>query len=325
VTGRILVVGDANVDLVLQGDIVPRFGQAEQTLDRADLVLGGSACIMASGIAKLGIATSVVGVVGDDEFGAITRNALVAAGVETSALRVDHTVPTGISVILSAPDDRSILTLPGTVPLLSAAEVRDAVELTDPDHVHFASYFLQPVLARELPGLLTWLRQRGIRSSLDTNWDPDERWSGLGDVLPLLDYLFPNLHELRAIAAALGVSGTSGVVNPDDETLARGLASRGPTVVVKAGADGGWSVTANGAVARAAGPAVDVVDTTGAGDSFDAGYLAAVLSGVGDEQTRLAWAATAGSLSTLGRGGTVAQPTRAELLAGLLAGLLDRP
>jgi sugar/nucleoside kinase (ribokinase family) len=180
-----------------------------------------------------------------------------------------------------------------------------------PDHVHFASYFLQPTLASELPALLSWLRGRGIRTSLDTNWDPAERWSGLADVLPRLDILLPNLEELRAIAAALG--GASA----DDESAARFVSKIGPTVVVKAGADGGWSLGRTVPLASAPGLVIDVVDTTGAGDSFDAGYLAAVAHGIDDESLRLRWAAVAGSLSTLAMGGTAGQPVARELRAAL--------
>jgi len=86
---RILVVGDANVDLVLTGDVVPRFGQAEQLLDGASLVLGGSASIVASGLAKLGVDTHLVAVVGDDEFGAFTRKALERARVGVGSIVID--------------------------------------------------------------------------------------------------------------------------------------------------------------------------------------------------------------------------------------------
>ena len=75
-TSTVLVVGDANVDLILQGDIVPRFGQAEQLLESASLVLGSSAGIMASGLAKLGVETTLLAVIGDDEFGRFTRSEL---------------------------------------------------------------------------------------------------------------------------------------------------------------------------------------------------------------------------------------------------------
>jgi sugar/nucleoside kinase (ribokinase family) len=223
--------------------------------------------------------------------------------VRTDAVLVHPEGATGISVILSTPGDRSILTAPGVLPLLRAEHVRRAVDDLSPAHVHFASYFLLTDLAAELPQLLGWLRDRGITTSLDTNWDPAEQWAGLPEVLAAVDILLPNLEELRAIAAAVGASGS-------DESVA---ASLGPVVVVKAGADGGFSVAPGREIARADGLVIDVVDTTGAGDSFDAGYLAALAEGVTDEVTRLRWATVAGSLSTRAAGGTAAQATRADL------------
>jgi ribokinase len=301
----VLVAGDANVDLVLRGDVVPRFGQAEQLLDSGELVVGGSASIVACGLARLGVPTALAARVGDDVFGRFMADALDAIGVDTRPVSVDTAVPSGMSVILSAPHDRAILTVPGTIPTLGAADVVAAAG--EAQHVHVASYFLQPGLAAELPALFAELRSRGITTSLDTNWDPSERWEGLAAVLPHVDYLLPNLEELRAIAAALGTSPG------DDESSARSLAARGPRVVVKAGAEGGWSLAHGLPVVRAAGLSVAVVDTTGAGDSFDAGYLAALSYRVDDEAERLRWAATAGSLSTLGAGGTAAQATLAEI------------
>jgi sugar/nucleoside kinase (ribokinase family) len=306
---RVLVAGDANVDLVLRGDVVPRFGQAEQLLDSADLTLGSSAGIVAHGLARLGIPTGLAARVGDDEFGRLTLGWLAGAGVDTSTVAVDPHLPTGLSVILSAPADRSILTLLGSIPTLTGDDVLAAS--AGCSHVHFASYFLLAGLAAELPGVLAELRSRGIMTSLDTNWDPAERWAGLASVLPLVDVLLPNLEELRAIALSLGAAAGS------DEQLARLLAALGPRVVVKAGRHGGWSVQHDGDVVRAAGLVLDAVDTTGAGDSFDAGYLAAVASGVSDEADRLRWATVAGSLSTRAAGGTTAQTDRAELLSNL--------
>ena len=307
----VLVAGDANVDLVLRGDVVPRFGQAEQLLDSGELVLGGSASITAAGLARLGVPTTLVARVGDDAFGRFTTDALAATGVNTSMIETDVTLPTGISVILSAPGDRAILTVPGTIPTLGTASVLAA--LGSARHVHFASYFLQPSLAAGLPNLLAELRSRGITTSLDTNWDPSETWLGLRDVLPHLDLLLPNREELRALGAAIGAAPGS-----SDEDIARHLAARGPRIVVKAGGDGGWSVAHESPLSTAPGLSVDVIDTTGAGDSFNAGYLAAIAHNIGDETERLHWATTAGSLSTLGAGGTGAQATLADLTAARL-------
>lgn len=311
----VLVVGDANPDLLLTGDTVPRFGQAEQLLDTADLRLGGSAAIVACGLARLGAATALAAVVGGDgdggadRFGSFVLDELRCAGVDVSAVTVDDAVPTGLSVVLSEPDDRAILTLPGTIPSLTAAAVREAVERLRPRHVHIASYFLQPGLAASLPELLGWLGGRGITASLDTNWDPSERWSGLDEVLRRVAVFLPNREEALAIAAAVTGTAPAGL-----EAAASALSELGCRVVVKAGPEGGIAFEGGARAASAAGLRVEVADTTGAGDSFDAGYLAALLDGVADEEERLRWAATAGSLSVRGRGGTAAQATRQDLL-----------
>jgi len=309
----VLVVGDANPDLILAGDTVPRFGQAEQLLDRADLVLGGSGSIAACGLARLGVVTGMVAVVGNDMFGTLVRDRLLARGVDVGGVSTDLRTPTGLSVILTdGEDDRAILTLLGTVPGLDAAQVLARVEASAPRHVHLASYFLQPGLAAALPGVLDELRGRGITTSLDTNWDPAERWTGLAEVLPRVDILLPNRAEVLAIAGALGVQTGGDVV-----VAARGLAAYGCRVVVKCGAEGAVSVGPDLRTARVVGPVVEVVDTTGAGDSFDAGYLAAVLGGVTDESERLRWATVAGALSVRAAGGTAGQATAEELRAGL--------
>lgn len=308
----VLVVGDANPDLVLTGDNVPRFGQAEQLLDSADLLLGGSAAIVACGLARLGIRTALAAVVGHDGFGDFMLARLREAGVDVSAVTEDAERPTGLSVILDQPGDRAILTLPGTIPALSAEAVLEACDRLQPQHVHLASYFLQPHLAAHLPALLDALAARGITLSLDTNWDPAERWAGVEELLRRVNLFLPNREEALAIASAL--RGES-VVDLDDAASA--LSELGCRVVVKAGAAGGLAFERGARVAAAPGLTLEVVDTTGAGDSFDAGYLAAFLAGVADERERLRWAAVAGSLSVRGRGGTAAQGTRAEL-AGVL-------
>ncbi|MGO1955598.1 carbohydrate kinase family protein [Microbacterium sp.] len=309
----ILLVGDANVDLVLRGDVVPRFGQAEQLLDRADLVLGGSASIVASGTARLGAPTALIARVGDDAFGRFTLDALRGSGVDVTGVAVTGAAATGVSVILSAPEDRAILTAPGAIPLLAADDVIAGLEAWRgaPGILHVASYFLQPSLAVELPSVLAAARAGGWTTSLDTNWDPDENWHGVEGTLPHLDLLLPNRNELQAIARSLGDTGGH------DEELARRISRRGPRVVVKDGARGGWSVRADEERESAPGLTVDVVDTTGAGDSFDAGYLAALAHGVEREQDRLRWAAAAGSVSTSRSGGTAGQADPAELRAAM--------
>jgi sugar/nucleoside kinase (ribokinase family) len=309
-TVKVLVAGDANLDLVLAGDVVPRFGQAEQLLDSAQLVLGSSAGICASGLARLGVDVALVARVGGDLFGGETIRLLQDNGVDTTAvLRTD--APTGLSVILSGADDRAILTLTGAITMLGVEDIRQALRGLGGGHLHVASFFLLPDLAAGLPDLLAEARAAGFTTSLDTNWDPAERWAGVEACLPHLDVFLPNAAEAVAIARSLGVDVA------DAEAAARVLAAPGPIVAVKDGAAGGFAV-AEERVVRAPGLAIDVVDTTGAGDSFDAGFLCAWLAGE-DLATAVRWGTAAGSLSTRGSGGTAGQPTRAELTAALAA------
>src|SRR3954467_2569669 len=77
----VMVLGDANADLVLRGDVVPRFGQAEQLLDSADFTLGGSGAIVACGLARLGLDVAIAAAIGDDAMGRLVTDALYERGV----------------------------------------------------------------------------------------------------------------------------------------------------------------------------------------------------------------------------------------------------
>ncbi len=112
-------------------------------------MLGGSAAIVACGLARLGVATALAATVGDDLYGGFVRDALTERGVDTRWVRTDPAVATGISVVLSV-GDRAILTHPGTI-ATTGPEVVDDELVASVRHVHSASYFLQPRLAPHLP------------------------------------------------------------------------------------------------------------------------------------------------------------------------------
>jgi ribokinase len=301
-----VVVGDANPDVVLRGDVVPRFGQVEQLVDSAQLTLGGSAAIVACGLARLGVRTALVSVVGNDSYGEYVRLALAEAGVLTQWVRTDPTTPTGLSVVLSAPGDRAILTFPGTIPTLRA-DVIDVDWFTGVRHVHVASPFLQPELTRGLPDLLAAAHTAGATTSLDPNWDPTGEWTSVRHLLPYLDVLLPNDAELLAL---------HGDPSATLDAAAAAITAQGVTVVAKCGSDGGRLWAPDGQRHHVPTTPTTVVDTTGAGDSFDAGYLMARLDGQ-DLWTCLAYAVAAGSLSTRAAGGTGSQADRADLSAAV--------
>src|SRR4051794_21234530 len=149
----LLVVGDANPDLILRGgDVVPAFGQREQIVDEAALVLGGSGSIMACGAARLGLSVAIAACVGDDSLGRFTREALAEAGVDTAGVPVPPGA-TGVTVALARAEDRAMLTARGALAALDPAAVPDEL-LHQARHVHVTSPFLQPRLRDGLEALI---------------------------------------------------------------------------------------------------------------------------------------------------------------------------
>ncbi|MEV0345194.1 carbohydrate kinase family protein [Nonomuraea sp. NPDC050680] len=317
----LLVIGDANPDVILGPLDAPlAFEQREQLVGAGALTLGGSAAIMACGAARLGLRVAFAGRVGDDDAGRYVRDALNARGVDTEALRVDPERSTPLTVVLTRDGgDRAILTAPGTLAATGGDDVPEPL-LAATRHVHAASYFLMPGLAKALPGLLRTARAHGATTSLDTNDDPAGLWdpSGLAAVLAETDILLPNAHEARHLARSLDSSGS-----PDSsdslaslaslEAAAAALAARGPLVVVKNGADGALCHDGRTLVTTR-GITVTPVDAVGAGDSFDAGFVAATLAGLPPARA-LDLAAVCGALSTRAQGGTPAQPSWDEAVA----------
>jgi sugar/nucleoside kinase (ribokinase family) len=309
----LLVVGDANPDVVMSG--APRelpFGQREQLVAAGAIALGGSGAITACGASRLGLRTAFVGRVGDDALGRFALDALVERGVDVDGCVIDPGVSTALTVILVDGDDRAILTAPGCLPLLGVEDV-------DPDlvgaarHIHVSSYFLQPRLAAGLPAWFAALRGRGSSTLLDTNDDPAATWDdGVLAAIAQTDVLLSNEDETLALA---------GRRDGDLVAACRHLATMSRLTVAKRGARGAlaWS---DAGLLTMPGLAVEPVDTVGAGDSFNAGFLAGWLGGRGVSAS-LRLAVACGSLSTKAVGGITAQPTLEEALAALAHPSLD--
>jgi sugar/nucleoside kinase (ribokinase family) len=297
----VLVLGEINVDLILGADeIAPVFGQ-ELLVEDATLTLGSSSVIFACGAARLGLRVGFVGVTGDDQFGEYMRQEMAARGVDVSLVVIDPTLKTGITVSLSTPADRAMLTFLGATVALTSGQV-DRGLFERARHLHVSSYFLQAGLREGLPALFEQARTQGLTVSLDTGWDPSEGWNGdLGGVLAQADVFLPNEVEARAITG--------------EEDVARALAALAaqvPTVAIKLGAEG--AIARRGErVVRAAPPPVKVADTTGAGDSFNAGFVSGYLMGWSLERT-LRLACACGSLAAREPGGTNGQPTLPQAL-----------
>ena len=315
----LLVAGELNPDiLIVDPTAQPIFGQIETIVETIQMEIGSSSAIAACGAARLGLRTAFVGVVGEDAFGRFMLEALDAAGIDVSGCRIDPTVPTGATVILSRGSDRANLTAIGAIDRLRADDI-PREQLAVARHLHVGSTYLQPGLAADLPELFAEARALGVSTSFDCNWDSSETWDDRIDpLLRAADLFLPNLEEARRITRRTAAPAAA------SELIRRATDGREPgrafTLAVKHGAGG--AVAMRGAweyeVAEAGILPVAVVDTTGAGDSFDAGFLYGTLAGW-PLRDALELGVACGSLSVTGIGGTAAQPTLDQARAALAA------
>ncbi len=311
----VLVVGEINPDIVLADpDPVPTFGEVERVIRSISMTVGSSSAIFACGAARLGLRVALAGVVGDDPFGRFMLDTLSARGIDVSGCTIDPTTPTGATVILTSGRDRAMLTALGTIAALDVGAVPTELQARA-RHVHSGAFFLQGPGRAGLPALLAAARARGATTSFDTNWDPADRWAGVDEMLRAADLFFPNAAEARRIARCEDVDEAARALAGVGAT---GRTDGGPLVVVKLGSAGALAARADGIVARVPAMAVDPVDTTGAGDTFDAGFVRAWLDGATVDEA-LRFAAACAALSTLRAGGVDGQPTATEVERALVA------
>jgi ribokinase len=265
----VITFADACVDLLVFGDVMPRFGQVEKLVDDYLLEMGGSCCIFACQAARLGMRVAVLGRVGDDDFGRLVLRRLNEHGVDIRHMKTDPSLKTGIGVALCREHDRAILTYMGSICAVTPEDVTDGI-LASAVHLHHGSYFLQAGLMETMPGIFRRARQLGLSTSLDTNWDPEERWnSTLYEMLPLTDVFMPNEQE------ALLISRRSRY-----EDAVVWLREHGVSVVTLKRGEQGASVHSDAGAHHFSVSPVTGGDSVGAGDSFDAGFLAGWLRGL---------------------------------------------
>jgi sugar/nucleoside kinase (ribokinase family) len=290
----VTIAGELNLDLILYGLPEQLAPERELLAERMMLTLGSSSAILAHNLSALGSRVGFQSRIGDDPLGEISLQRLTQSGVDVSRVRrVGGKSTTGLTVILHHDTWRNILTYAGTISELTWEDL-DFDYLADARHFHLSSYYLQRALLPRVGELFQRLKARGLTISLDTNDDPDDRWEGgLQEVLRHVDVFLPNQRE------ACKAAGTD-----DLEAAIRKLSQVVPLVVVKLGRNG---ALAQRGTDRFVSPsrAVKTIDTIGAGDSFDAGFLHEFVRGA-DLETCLASGNLVGALSTTRPGGTEA-------------------
>jgi len=288
----VTIAGEINMDLILYGlpEVMPL--ERELLASGFGMTLGSSSAIVAHNLAALGVSVGFVTRLGVDPLGNIALERLAERGVDISCVkRVSGGTSTGVTILLTHEGKRHILTYPGTMFEMAAADL-DLAYLASARHFHLSSLFLHRALRPDLPCILRQLKSEGLSLSLDTNDDPEDKWDApLDELLGIVDIFLPNEDE------ACRITGKS-----DAESAIEVLAKRTPLVAIKCGKRGSlvekgghrWFVPAQ---------LVTPVDTIGAGDSFDAGFIAAYLRGETLEACA-AFGNRTGALSTLRQGGT---------------------
>ncbi|MBR5312924.1 MAG: carbohydrate kinase family protein [Clostridia bacterium] len=296
----VYVYGDVNIDLVVPGvESLPDPG-SEVDVPIMETFVGGGAALFTLGLAKLGLTPVFQGSIGRDMYGEYIRNLFRELGVDDSLLLDSDTKKTGISISFTTEKDRCFLTYRGTNEGLSL-KYMDLEQLRYAKHVHVTGYEGATNHAEYLD-ILTKIHEMGdVTVSFDVGWDMTGVWyEGIFDLLPMIDVLFMNETECQHYTRC-----------DDIETGARKLAEKAGMAVIKLGKQGAMAVR-DGEKFFAPSYKVQAVDTTGAGDSFNAGFIYGFLQGLPMEEC-LKCGNGCGSLSVTKLGGNTGFPFRAEL------------
>jgi sugar/nucleoside kinase (ribokinase family) len=264
----VILIGDLNPDIVLSGlSNLPCFGREELAVT-AKTTLGGSTAICSCQMARLGLKVKLISKIGSDYFGKFCVDQLKQSKVGISSIKYSSSVKTGLTVSLTGTGDRALVTFLGSIAALSFDDI-DLTDLRKARHLHVSSYYLQAGLRSNFPSLFREAKRLGLTTSFDPGWDPTVQWKS--DILAVLehtDVFLPNSNELLHIFGEKDVS------------RALDRASKIATMVVtKMGKEGAILQQEELIIATPSCP-IQAVDTTGAGDSFNAGFIFAWLEGM---------------------------------------------
>lgn len=297
----VFVYGDINVDvLVPNTDTLPPGGE-EWDVPVMETMPGGGAALFAMGLAKLNLHPVFKGALGGDCYGHYLFDCMKSVGVDTELLEVNPEKKTGISISFTNERDRSFLTFRGTNADIDFGQI-PMEQVKDARHIHVTGYCGSRKHDQYLTLLKKLKKETDVTISFDLGWDDSGEWNpAIRELFPYIDVLFMNETE----SIHYGRTKTA-------EEAAKEFAGYGPLTVIKLGKKGSLAVK-DGQVYHKEGFTVSVVDTTGAGDSFNAGFLYGFLRGAAVEES-LRFGNGCGALSCTGLGGNTAFPTEETLL-----------
>lgn len=296
----VFIYGDINVDVVIPGvEQFPGAGQ-EHVVEDMSVYPGGGAALFSLGLGKLGLTPAFQGSVGADCHGAWLREELARNHVDCTFLRTSQKNKTGISLSFTNEKDRSFLTYRGTNEEWNLEEI-DFEGVKNAGHIHLTSY-AGSRNHNQFQLLLKKIREISSATvSFDVGWDETGEWyEGIYELLPFIDIIFMN--ETEALHYTRGLSAKEAAVE---------FSKQCAMAVIKLGKSGSIGAK-DGEVFLSRPYLVKAVDTTGAGDSFNAGFVYGFLKGEDMEQC-LRIANACGAMSVTAYGGNTAFPSNEEL------------
>ena len=289
----VLVVGELNIDLILNGlQQFPEIGK-EILAEKMIYTLGSSSAIFSSNLSTLGASVDYCGCIGDDDFGKKIIYDLNQKNINTTDIIRSKTA-TGITVVLNAEQNRAMVTYPGAMNELSEQHVTDAL-LANAKHMHVSSVFIQPALKPGLTKLFKRAKQHGLTTSLDPQWDSYEEWEcDWKNLLPFVDVFLPNVEEIKNIAKQASAN-----------EAANAIKAYSNIIVVKNSVEGAAIFFKDYVIEQQAFINKDFTDAIGAGDSFNAGFISRFIKGKSLKECA-EYGAVCGAINTTQNGGTAA-------------------
>ncbi len=288
----VMVVGELNIDIILnQLDQFPVMGK-EVLSQQLNITLGGSSAIFASNISTLGSSVGFVGKVGLDNFGDHVISSLKSRGVDTQYIVRSDKEKTGVTVVLNFLEERAMVTYQGAMKSLTIHDVEEE-SFNRARHLHVSSIFLQTELLKDVVQLFKKAKDMGLTTSLDPQWDPAEAWNiDLKKLMKYVDVFMPNASELKALTRTNDLKQALKLVEQFENT-----------VVIKDGINGAYLWNGTKLHHQNAFRNEYVVDSIGAGDSFNAGFIHQFLQKKSLEEC-LEYGALIGAVNTCRHGGT---------------------
>jgi len=298
----IIALGELNVDLILnQIEGEPEVGK-EKFAKQMTLTLGSSTAIFAANAAALGAKVAFCGMIGDDSFGDLVESSLKAKGVDTRFLIRQNKYATGATICMSYDEDRANLTYQGAMDFMSLEDINPEV-FKQAKHIHISSIYMQSGVKRDLMKILELCKQNGVTVSLDSQWDPAEKWDlDWKQVLPMLTVFMPNETELKFLTRCDTLEEAIEAIRPYTNAAVIKCGSKGSILMRKGQPDRKQEALLN----------KNVVDCIGAGDSFNSGFLTRFAAG--DDLARCQeYGNMTGAVNTTAAGGTTAFTCREDV------------